>query len=180
MKWTKTISCFFLACVILMADVALKAYVHYSIPPSHFSSPIFPFGGITVFRDWHGIDFAITHVVNRGAAWGILASFQEYLLYARILIIGGLISYLIFAKTNGLRKLCMLLIATGAIGNVLDTFIYGHVVDMFYFVLWGYSNPVFNLADSAIFCGIALIAIEALICKLKSSKSLKKNIGRST
>jgi signal peptidase II len=176
MKWTKAIVYFFLACAILLADAILKGYVHYWIPPIHLSSSSYPFGGIGVFRDWHGVDFAIAHVMNKGAAWGIFASIQQYLLYFRILIIGGLLSYLVFAKTSGFRKLCMVLIATGAIGNVLDTFIYGHVVDMFYFILWGYSYPVFNIADAAIFCGIALLLIEALAAKLRSGKSAKKNV----
>ena len=128
-----------------------------------------------MFHNWHGIDFAITHVANKGAAWGILASLHDYLLYFRILIIGGLLSYLVFAKTSPFRKLCMLLIAVGAIGNVLDTFIYGHVVDLFYVILWGYSFPVFNIADAAIFCGVALLLSEALLLKLKANKPLKKN-----
>lgn len=179
MKWTRSISYFFLACAIILADAALKCYVHYRIPPIHLSSSAYPFGGIPVFHNWHGIDLAITHVANRGAAWGIFASLHDYLLYVRILIIGGLLSYMIFAKTSGFRKLCMLLIAIGAIGNVLDTFIYGHVIDMFYVILWGYSNPVFNLADAAIFCGVALLLLEAMVGKLKAGKSIKKNVRGS-
>lgn len=178
MKWTKAIIYCFLFCIIILGDAALKAYVHYQILPSHFSSPSYPFGGIPVFYDWHGIDFAITHVMNRGAAWGVLASFQHYLLYLRILIIGGLLSYLIFIKTSAFRKFCMLLIACGAIGNVLDTFIYGHVVDMFYFIFWGYSYPVFNIADTVIFCGIAFLVIESLFSKIKA-KTVKKNVRGS-
>ena len=175
MNWTKVIFHFFLALIILLSDAALKAYVHYSILPTHLSSSAYPFGGIGVLHDWHGIDFAITHVVNKGAAWGVFASFHNYLLYARMLIIGGLLSYLAFVKTNGFRKLCLLLIVTGAVGNVLDTFVYGHVIDMFYFIFWGYSYPVFNLADISIFCGVVLLLLESFFCKLKASKPLKKN-----
>jgi signal peptidase II len=47
-----------------------------------------------------------------------------------------------------------MLIIAGGIGNILDYFIYGHVVDMFHFILWGYSFPVFNVADASIFMGI--------------------------
>ena len=179
MKWTKIFFYLFLACTILIADMLLKAYVHYKILPLHLSSSVYPYGGIGVLQDWHGIDFAITHVINHGAAWGIFSSFQDYLLYARILIIGGLLSYLVFVKTSTLRKTCFLLIVAGAIGNVMDTFIYGHVIDMFYFVLWGYSNAVFNIADVAIFCGVALLLIEALINKLSGSVSEKKNVRGS-
>lgn len=176
MRWTRAIVFFLIACALLLCDAALKAYVHYWIPPIRLSSSSYPFGGIAVFRDWHGIDFAIAHVANKGAAWGVFASFQQYLLYFRILIIGGLLSYLLFVKASAFRKACMLLIAVGAIGNVLDTFIYGHVVDMFYFIFWGYSYPVFNIADATIFCGIALLLIEGLASKLKSKKPEKKNV----
>lgn len=176
MKWTKVFTYFFLACAILIGDAMLKAYVHCWIPPIHLASAAYPFGGIGVFHDWCGIDLAVVHLVNKGAAWGILSSFQEYLLYFRVLVIGGLLSHLLFVRTSGFKKFCVLLIAAGAIGNVLDTFIYGHVVDMFYVILWGYSYPVFNIADAAIFSGIALLLIEAVICKLKSKKSSKKNV----
>jgi signal peptidase II len=176
MNWTKAIVYFLIVSALLLSDAALKAYIHYWISPLHLSSASYPFGGIAVFRDWHGIDFSIVHVANKGAAWGVFASFQQYLLYFRILIIGGLLSYLIFVKTSTFRKIGMLLIAAGAIGNVLDTFIYGHVVDMFYFIFWGYSYPVFNIADAAIFCGIALLLIESLAAKLKSKKPEKKNV----
>jgi len=47
------------------------------------------------------------------------------------------------------------LILTGAVGNVLDYFVYGHVIDMLHFVLWTYDFPVFNIADSLITLGVA-------------------------
>lgn len=159
-----------IAVILFMADALLKAYIHSEIPPIATSSPFFPYGGIGVFRGWHGIDFSIVHVINRGAAWGVFSSLQEYLLYARIAIIGGLLSYLLFVQAGAYRKFCLTLIATGAIGNVADYFIYGHVVDMFYFNFWGYSYPVFNLADSFIFMGIAFLLKEALVGKLSQSK----------
>lgn len=158
------------ALIVFAADALLKAFIHTEIPPIATSSPFFPYGGIGIFRHWHGIDFSIVHVINRGAAWGVFSSMQDYLLYARIAIIGGLVTYLFFVSASAYRKFCLTLIATGAIGNVADYFIYGHVVDMFYFNFWGYSYPVFNLADSAIFMGIALLLKEALVGKLSPSK----------
>lgn len=155
---------------LLMADFALKRYVHNHIPPLAFSSPIYPFGGIEVFQNWHGITFSIVHVMNKGAAWGIFASLQDYLLYVRIAIIGGLITYLFFVPSSNYRKFCLLFIITGALGNVIDYFVYGHVVDMFYCIFWGYSYPVFNIADSAIFIGIALMLAESCVSKIKSSR----------
>ena len=61
------------------------------------------------------------------------------------------------------------MVAAGALGNVLDIFLYGHVVDMFYFVFWGWSYPVFNLADASIFIGIATLAIVSLFFQKRKS-----------
>jgi signal peptidase II len=50
----------------------------------------------------------------------------------------------------------------GAIGNLVDRIVYGYVVD---FVDFGYRSnwwPVFNVADSAIVVGVALLALNAL------------------
>ncbi len=118
MNWKKAFSFVALAIFLFMADVALKAYVHYDIPTIHASLPVFPFGGIAIFRDWHGIDFSLVHVINKGAAWGIFASVQEYLLYARVAIIGGLLTYLFFIRASAYRKFCLMLMTTGALGNV--------------------------------------------------------------
>jgi len=159
-----------LAIFLFIADALLKAYIHYSVPVMNYASPIYPYGGIGVFKDWHGIEFSITHVINKGAAWGAFASLQQYLLYFRLVIIGGLLTYLFFVKNSSYSKLALTLIATGAIGNVIDYFVYGHVVDMFYFVFWGYSYPVFNIADAAIFSGIFMLVTSSLFQKIKGKK----------
>lgn len=168
MNWKRAFWLIAFAAIVFIADACLKTYVHSNIPPINASAPVYPFGGIGVFRGWHGIDFSIVHVINKGAAWGVFASLQEYLLYARVAIIGGLLSYLFFVKATAFRKFSLMLITAGAFGNVVDYFIYGHVVDMFYFIFWGYSYPVFNIADSAIFLGIALLIGEALFAKFRS------------
>lgn len=163
------------AVALLVGDGLLKAYVHHYIAPASASEPLYPYGGIAVFRDWHGIDFCLVHVINRGAAWGLFASIQDYLLYARVAIIGGLLTYLFFVQARLYRKWSLLLVAVGALGNVLDTFLYGHVLDMFCFTFWGYSYPVFNLADSTIFVGIALLLVEGLLGKLRNPKRSKSS-----
>jgi signal peptidase II len=167
-KWKQFFLAFACALAFLGVDGALKAYVHSCIAPAAASDPIYPYGGIAVFREWQGIDFCLVHVINRGAAWGLFASIQDYLLYARVAIIGGLITYLLFVKASLYRKWSLLLVSVGALGNVLDTFIYGHVLDMFCFTFWGYAYPVFNLADSAIFVGISMLLFETLIGKIRS------------
>ncbi len=180
MSWKSIAFCVFVMLFLFGADAALKAYVHHQLPLAASCMPLYPFGGIEVFRNWHGIDFCLVHVMNKGAAWGIFSSVQDYLLYVRVALIGGLIAYLIFAKASRYRKWSLLLVTVGALSNVVDYFVYGHVVDMFYFILWGYSYPVFNIADSIIFLGIVLLLAEALVSKSVSKKSPKPKERKSS
>ncbi|MCX6987904.1 MAG: signal peptidase II [Chlamydiae bacterium] len=146
-----------LCLVVLGADILSKAYTCYYIPLLQRSVDMYPYGGVAVFHDFLGIDFSLNYVMNKGAAWGVFSSFQNYLLYARLLIILALVSYLVVVRMPVFKRFALAFIAAGAIGNVLDYFVYGHVVDMFYFRFWGYSYPVFNVADSSIFIGVALL-----------------------
>lgn len=173
-KWRPLL---FIIAGVLLCDFLSKAYVHSHLPLLYLSSQAFPYDGIAVFRDWHGIDFCITHVMNKGAAWGMFASLHHYLFYFRLVAVGGLLVYLFFVKASPARKWALAFIAGGAMGNVCDYFLYGHVIDMFYFVFWGYSYPVFNVADSAIFCGIFSLVLQNLFSKIswkKNSPNLKE------
>lgn len=154
----------FVFCLVLLGlDAALKLYTYETIAPMRWSSCVYPYGGIPVFKDFFGIDFSLNYVMNKGAAWGAFSMFQEYLLYARFLIMGGLLSYLIFVKLPFSKKFALSLVLTGAVGNVIDFFLYHHVVDMFHFCFWGYSFPVFNIADAVIFCGVATLLLQGLL-----------------
>ncbi len=154
---------------VLGSDIALKAYTFYNIPLMTWAFPSYPYGGIPVFHNWFGIDFSLSYAMNKGAAWGILSSFQHYLLYLRFLIMAGIFLYLVVVKMPFVKKLALSLVLTGALGNVLDFFLYKHVVDMFLFCFWGYIFPVFNIADVSIFCGVVLLLFHGLWDKKKSS-----------
>ena len=124
------------------------------LPLIAYSEPYFPYGGIPVFENFGGIEFSLVHAINRGAAWGVLSNFQVPLLIGRMILVAILSYFLLFMNRRTEWRLPLALIVSGAIGNIVDFFIYGHVVDMFHFVLWGYAFPVFNVADSAITIGI--------------------------
>lgn len=128
-----------------------------------------PWECIPVFTNWLGIDFSIEHVVNRGAAWGLFASWQVLLLCVRLLVVAGLIVYLCAGRCVRAQEAPFVAIISGALGNIFDFFLYGHVVDMFHFTFWGYSFPVFNVADSAIFCGVAAMLLINMWMKRKGS-----------
>ena len=116
-----------------------------------------PFGAAFPLFQLFGIDLSLHHVINRGMAWGVGSHLQQLILIARIAVIAGLAIYLFFSSAAKARRYPLLLIMAGGLGNILDYFLYGHVIDMFHFTLWGYSCPIFNLADLTICLGIALL-----------------------
>lgn len=157
---------------IVLIDMVTKFFIQESFPRMSHDSFIYPYGGIGIFKDFLGIEFSLVHQINRGAAWGIFADFTRELLLLRIVLIVGMLGYLLFFNKNLSAVLPMTLIASGALGNVLDYFFYGHVIDMFHFVLWGYDFPVFNIADSAISIGVCLLCLTSLSFGQKSPKKL--------
>lgn len=143
-----------LAALVLVFDQLSKYWTQAHLPMMSQSIPWYPYGGIGVFKDFFGIEFSITHATNKGAAWGAFSDYSFFLLILRLVLIAALFFY--YQRATTAFRYALALIIAGAIGNVIDVFVYGHVVDMFHFVLWGYNYPVFNVADSAIFCGVFL------------------------
>lgn len=130
--------------LLLLADFATKVFAVHSIPP--FSSSSYPFGGIGIFS-FSGISLSFNYIVNSGAAWGIFAGHAKLLFWIRSIIVSILV---LFSP----KRFPIMLILTGAVGNIIDYCIYGHVIDFIHFNFWGYTFPIFNLADSCITIGI--------------------------
>ncbi len=151
--------------IVLVLDQITKWLTDAYIPLIGPYPSVYPYGGIPVFESFLGIEFSISHVINYGAAWGVLADAQVYLLALRISLIAAMFAYLLFMNTNEKWVLPLALVLSGAVGNVLDYFFYGHVVDMLNFFFWGYDYPVFNLADSAVFLGVVWVSLTTLRAK---------------
>lgn len=156
---------FFLAIFIIGLDAGLKMIIHQNVPVSMWSASLYPYGGIGVFENIAGIDLVITHVTNRGGPWGAMASHHNYLLVVRIFAVLCLIGHLLYFNEIRFRQIPLTMIIAGAVGNILDAFFYGHVIDMLHFVFWGHSFAVFNIADASISIGIALLLVHACIGK---------------
>lgn len=157
---------------ILFFDMVSKALITRFIPEVGFATLFYPYRGVPVFKDFLGIELSIVHTTNKGAAWGYFAAYQKELLLFRILLCMGLALYLFFFNRNKENSFPLTLVLAGAIGNILDYFIYGHVIDMIHVVLWGYDFPVFNIADSFITIGILWISIHSWVHGHK--RTLKK------
>jgi len=117
-----------------------------------------------LFSDFFGIAFSLSHTSNQGAAWGVFSSWPNLLVAVRIIFI-ALLVWLVIRKKFDRMRLAICGIIGGATANVIDFFLYGHVIDMFRFTFWGYEYPVFNVADSSIF--ISTIAILLMLMKEK-------------
>lgn len=109
--------------------------------------------------------FLITSHRNRGAAFGILQDQRLFFIIITIIIVTGLIWYIQVSRATAKPWLLvgLGLVLGGAIGNFIDRARFGEVVDFFEFNFGSYGFPIFNIADSAIVCGVALILLDTLL-----------------
>ncbi|MCH9621984.1 MAG: Lipoprotein signal peptidase [Chlamydiia bacterium] len=103
------------------------------------------------------VDFSLAYVENTGIAWGMFASFQMFILFLRAIVIGVIIVGMMRSRSMRMHLIPLSFIVLGAFGNVLDTLMYGHVVDMLSFTFWKRSYGIFNIADAMIFIGAFMI-----------------------
>ncbi len=104
--------------------------------------------------------FNLSYVENQGAAWGMLAGQQIFLIAFSVVTLAFLVwkRHSLFAPLWG-GSLTLSLIAGGVIGNLIDRVRVRYVIDFLDFH-WGASHfPAFNVADSAICCGVFLFII---------------------
>lgn len=105
----------------------------------------------------------LTYVENRGAAFGLLQDQTLFFVLVGLVVVGVIIaSFRYLPQTSWLLNLALGLQLGGAIGNLIDRVRSGYVVD---FVDFGYKTnwwPVFNVADSAIVVGVAILAYSLL------------------
>jgi signal peptidase II len=106
--------------------------------------------------------FNLTYIRNTGAAFGIFAGShaafrQPFLILFSILAI-GFILVMLRRLPEGERSLLVALsfILGGAVGNLIDRFLYGEVIDFLDFYWSRFHWPAFNLADSFITVGVTL------------------------
>lgn len=123
--------------------------------------------------------FLITSHRNRGAAFGILQEQRAFFIIITIVIVIGLIWYMHMVRKTAKPWLLvgLTLVLGGAIGNFIDRARFGEVVDFFKFNFGSYTFPIFNVADSAIVVGVALILIDTLI-SAKEEKKLAQSEGK--
>jgi signal peptidase II len=117
---------------------------------------------------WRGV-FHFTHVRNTGAAFSLFVGGSEWLKWISLMVSIGLVIYgLVSPQIFVLEQWGYGFILGGAIGNGLDRFLTGQVVDFLDFRLIHFA--VFNLADVSINLGIACLLLAAVFGSKDSSK----------
>lgn len=112
--------------------------------------------------------FKLTHVTNGGAAFGLFSDSPSELRVVFLIFFSMLalvvVSALLWRHTQGLNStaFALSLILGGALGNLWDRVLSGHVVDFLEFYIGRYVWPDFNVADSAIVVGAAILMAEIL------------------
>lgn len=140
--------------LILLIDQLVKYYVELTMLPGESIPIAAPF-------------FHITFVLNPGAAFGIFRD-QQWLFLATAIVfsVAFLVFYERLRRSGSLIHYGSVVLAAGAVSNLIDRIRLGHVVDFFDFRVW----PVFNIADIAIVLGTATV-LWALFVQKKEIRS---------
>lgn len=139
---------FIIAAVVVIVDQLVKFFVRSSVP-LYSTTTLIP-GLIN-----------LTYYQNTGAAFSILRD-STWLLTLISLVISAVLLYIMLRRPLPHRfgQVTLALILGGAVGNLIDRFFFGYVVDMFQL---GFMNfPVFNVADMSLVCGGVLLCVYIL------------------
>jgi signal peptidase II len=146
MKWLG------LALAVIVADHLTKWWVSSTLDYQE-AVPVLPF-------------FSLVLVYNSGAAFSFLADaggWQRWFFIAIGIVATVIIVRLLKQHAHDSRlAFALALVLGGALGNVIDRVLLGHVVDFLLFHYRGYSFPAFNVADSAITVGATLLVWDSL------------------
>ena len=141
---------------ILGVDQLVKYLTDLRLVPLGTSVPVIP-----------GV-FQITSAHNTGAAWGMLPGKKWFFLVLTFLVCVFLVCFLIRyrRRLTVFARVTLALLLAGALGNAIDRVALSYVRDMFDFCLINF--PIFNVADSALTIGCALLIVDLLFMKEKS------------
>ena len=143
------------AVVVALADQATKWTVLRLLEGAGHKLTVTPF-------------FDLVLVYNRGASFGLFQTDSPWgprlLSGFTVVVIVGLLVWMTRTRER-LLTIALGLIAGGAAGNLIDRLSLGHVVDFLDFHIGAYHWPAFNLADSAIVLGVAIVLYGSLIGK---------------
>jgi len=109
--------------------------------------------------------FDLVRYHNEGAAFSFLAGAGGWqrIFFSAIAIVASVVIVYLLRKHKAEKLFCfaLALVLGGALGNLYDRLTLGYVVDFLLFHYQGWHWPAFNVADSAISCGVVLLLIDS-------------------
>ena len=113
--------------------------------------------------------FQLTHIRNPGVAFGLFADSDSeikilfFITFSTIAIIAILIFFHNTGDEKKMLQVGLILLFSGAIGNLIDRILYQEVIDFLDFYYKNFHWPAFNVADSCITIGVTMILIDQFI-----------------
>ena len=140
---------YLISLIVFLLDFGTKYWAMKALVP-HEALPIFPsFNLYLTFN--RGVSFSMFSAQSVAGVWGLIGLTGG---------ISALIIYFIQKEKEVLSRIGLAMVLGGAIGNLIDRIRFGSVVDFLDFYLGSYHWPAFNIADSAICIGAALILFQ--------------------
>jgi signal peptidase II len=150
------VSWLWLSLLVILLDQVSKLLAESSLPHAKAVA-------VTAF-------FNLTLVYNEGAAFSFLSDqggWQRWFFVVLALVVSGVLVFWLRSLERGerLTAMALALVIGGALGNVIDRILYGHVIDFLDFHYGGWHWPAFNIADSAITLGVMLMLYDVFFPK---------------
>lgn len=126
--------------------------------------------------------FNLVMTWNRGVSFGLFNNDSPYnalILSIVAMVIAGLLLIWLARARQPIMAYGLGSVIGGAVGNLIDRIRFGAVADFLDFHVWGYHWPAFNVADSAITIGVALLIVDSLFSGVEERRS-DKGVGRET
>ncbi|MQB44366.1 signal peptidase II [Rhizobium sp. ICMP 5592] len=143
--------------IAVILDQAVKIMVDHWLPLQEMV-PVIPM-------------LALYRTYNLGVAFSMLSGMDGWFIVGMRLVIVAFVIWL-WRRTPSHRWIAHLgfaLIIAGALGNLIDRFLYGHVIDYVLFHTETWSFAVFNLADSFITIGAGCVILDELLLPKKAN-----------
>ena len=148
--------------VLILLDQGTKLWALESLKPIH---------NMTLLEGFMDLTF----VENRGVAFGMFSGQRWFILLLTCVIVVGLVwFYVTLPEKKEYRpvRVSLVLILSGAVGNIIDRLFRGYVVDFFEFTFFEW--PVFNVADIYVVVGVILFALLMVFVVKEEDLVLKK------
>lgn len=178
----KKIMGFALIALILLADqlskwAVLEYWLKPAIDPAAAPLPLadwFAHGGRLPFTSIEITSFFnLVMVWNDGVSFGMLDGIGPLALIILALAISAVFLIWLVRAAAWPPLIASAMIVGGALGNVIDRLRFGAVADFLDFHAYGYHYPAFNLADSCITLGIALLLLDSLFWERRRTKDTR-------